>query len=813
MHCHAFVLACCLIVLLCQFSKTQHARIRFSEKPGNISTVTGARFMLKCNSQTHLYASATWTKDGQFISTTRAFTDGRMYLLRGNSMLIVDVEMADSGVYTCRLSDGFHVIEARAWVDVSESDEPVGGGVFGDCGIPLARGKIHGGRITQLGEWPWMAMLYSAESGKQFCGGTVLNRQWVLTAAHCIHLSGITTTDLKVYLGKYNADQQEENERVYDVAEVILFPDYNVGTFDGDVALLRLEQRVAYTDFIIPICLPTPETAENMLHAGKSGWVTGWGDTEEEAEDIPNLLREVRLEVVDHNLCGDRHVHIVTNNMFCAGPPRGMEGRDACSGDSGGPYVKKSGDRFYLLGIVSWGVGCATPNLPGVYTAVHRFYDWIRATSGSGEESCVTTEENYEERLAENEVVITKLEETIASMTSEMVDLEDRLATCGDDVNGGDGEDTVTLPPVVEGDQRKRCINNYCSGSIASRAICVSGYCQCLSPTYDTHTCLPVIGGCSIRRNAGNSAATASVGGAVQDVYSCRNDENNEYEVHVIGVYEAGPDRSPTQSTVHIEKASHPENPIILVLVTFEPIHWIVEVPNDVTITRTLLMSYNIDDTTVTARGGRIDIEAIEPLPYSSDTPYAYGNDDGGGNTVGLLLYLSNRFGPVTSFSGTRTADEWNLTIGQLASSLSPLPEGNVDTSEWRSYRFQYDNSWTDCYGDQYVKRTTYDVGRYVGVVLCSPTKYKIFLADELSEEFLNIGDRSGSGQDHCEFIGARGEGNVRTTGVFDAPLVPGYYRSEWGEEPIYGFVGGGVLLTWTNTFPPKTYECGVSIP
>ncbi|XP_006812929.2 prothrombin-like, partial [Saccoglossus kowalevskii] len=88
-------------------------------------------------------------------------------------------------------------------------------------------------------------------------------------------------------------------------------------------------------------CMPSAETAENMLQAGKAGMVIGWGKTEEEFEGQPNLLREVRLTVRDHNNCGEDHSNTVTNNMFCAGPPPGQEGRDACQGDSGGPYMKK----------------------------------------------------------------------------------------------------------------------------------------------------------------------------------------------------------------------------------------------------------------------------------------------------------------------------------------------------------------------------------------------------------------------------------------------------------------------------------------
>ncbi|XP_070570423.1 uncharacterized protein [Ptychodera flava] len=656
-----------------------------------------------------------------------------------------------------------------------------------------------------------MAMLYSTERNKYFCGGVLLNRRFVMTAAHCIHLSQATEQNLKVYLGKYNADEEEDHQRVYDVAEIILHPDYQVETFDADIALLRLAQRVAFSDYIIPICIPSSNSAENMLRAGKAGVVTGWGETQE--DDVsPNFLREVRLQVVDHNICGDRHSNVVTNNMFCAGPPLGQEGRDACTGDSGGPFMKKSGERWYLLGLVSWGVGCANPNLPGVYTTVHRFHDWTENNIPDGEESCITTEENYESQLEEKDATISGLEATIASMTSEISTLEERLETCAaiDDVD--DSSSLSSLPPVVPIDERTRC-DGYCPGSFTTRAICINGFCQCLSATYDTYTCLPVVGGCEIKKNAANPAATAKLEGQDRELYSCIDNDNDDYEVHAIGVYEGRAHRTATRSTVRIQKVARPDRPIVLVLATYEPINWVVEMPNDVTIDRVLLIAYHISDTDVVARGGAI--RTVERLPYSTETPYGYGNDNGGGNTAGLLLYIDGRFGPVTSFTGTYKADEWSLSVGLLAQSPSVPEAGEVSQSFWTRFAFHYDDSWTDCHGDQYVKRTSYDVGRYVGVVLCTSTKYKILLADDLEEEFLNVADQSGSGKDHCEFVGAPNELNVESHSgnIFNAPLVPGYHRAEWGESPEFGFIGGGVGTAWTGKYPARSYECGVNIP
>ncbi|XP_078663772.1 uncharacterized protein LOC144906917 [Branchiostoma floridae x Branchiostoma belcheri] len=133
-------------------------------------------------------------------------------------------------------------------------------------------------------------------------------------------------------------------------------------------------------------------------------------------------------------------------------------------------------------------------------------------------------------------------------------------------------------------------------------------------------------------------------------------------------------------------------------------------------------------------------------------------------------------------------------------------------TDTWQRYDFSYDDSCTTCHGDRYVKSTGYTFeGKplVVGAVLCSPTRYKILLSDDLTGTFRNIADGSGSGQDHCELAGAAEDATVRVDGFFGSCYGEGFRRSDRGESFTYGPIGAG----HSAYFYGKWYECGVTIP
>ncbi|XP_032363600.1 serine protease 33-like [Etheostoma spectabile] len=250
------------------------------------------------------------------------------------------------------------------------------------CGITPLNTRIVGGQIALGGSWPWQVSLQS--SGRHFCGGSLINNGWVLTAAHCFPS---IPADLTVYLGIQSLQGPNPNRVSRTVTNVIRHPNYDPNTNDNDICLLKLSSPVTFNDFIVPVCLAAPAST---FFSGVSSWVTGWGDTGSGVSlPPPGNLMEVNVPVVGNRECHCNYgAGYITNNMICAGFRAG--GKDSCQGDSGGPMVSKQGSRWILGGIVSFGNGCAEPNFPGVYTRVSQYQTWINSQITSNQPGFIT---------------------------------------------------------------------------------------------------------------------------------------------------------------------------------------------------------------------------------------------------------------------------------------------------------------------------------------------------------------------------------------------------------------------------------------
>ncbi|XP_042249305.1 serine protease 27-like [Thunnus maccoyii] len=249
------------------------------------------------------------------------------------------------------------------------------------CGNAPLNTKIVGGEDAAAGAWPWQASLHS--NGRHFCGGSLINNQWILTAAHCF--PSTSTLGLQVYLGRENQQSLNPNEVSRTVSQVITHPNYDSNTNDNDIALLRLSSTVDFTNYIRPVCLAA---AGSVFGAGTTCWVTGWGDIRTDVSlPSPQTLQEVNVPVVSNSRCTESY-SILTNNMICAGLTEG--GKDSCQGDSGGPMVSKDGSRWVQAGVVSFGNGCAVPNFPGVYARVSEYQTWINSQITSNQPGFVT---------------------------------------------------------------------------------------------------------------------------------------------------------------------------------------------------------------------------------------------------------------------------------------------------------------------------------------------------------------------------------------------------------------------------------------
>ncbi|KAF3699712.1 Tryptase [Channa argus] len=180
------------------------------------------------------------------------------------------------------------------------------------------------------------------------------------------------------------------------VSKVIVHPNYNSKTNDNDIALLRLSSSVTFTDYILPVCLAA---SDSTVGAGTTCWVTGWGDTQSGVPLAPpGTLQEVSMPIVSNSDCNSDYNGGITNNMMCAGLPQG--GKDSCQGDSGGPLVIKSNITWIQAGVVSFGEGCAQPNLPGVYARVSQYQDWISSQISSNNEPGFVTVQSSSNILA-----------------------------------------------------------------------------------------------------------------------------------------------------------------------------------------------------------------------------------------------------------------------------------------------------------------------------------------------------------------------------------------------------------------------------
>lgn len=237
--------------------------------------------------------------------------------------------------------------------------------------------RIVGGEEASEGEYPWMALLeISTDFGDFLCGGAIVTTRHVLTASHCVDYKGVQVT---VTAGEYNVDSNRETEtQVIKAKRVTMHPKYNSSTQENDIALITLKKALVWKDNIGPICLPPDADFE-----GRSAVVTGWGTLKYQGS-FPSKLNEVGVTVANQKTCQkayDAFPFPVTRKHICAADP----GKDSCQGDSGGPLFIKENGKWVLIGVVSFGVGCAKDGFPGVYTRVSSYNSWIlkRLSSGS----------------------------------------------------------------------------------------------------------------------------------------------------------------------------------------------------------------------------------------------------------------------------------------------------------------------------------------------------------------------------------------------------------------------------------------------
>ncbi|XP_060031104.1 kallikrein-12 isoform X2 [Erinaceus europaeus] len=226
--------------------------------------------------------------------------------------------------------------------------------------------KVFNGTECAPHSQPWQVGLFEGTNLR--CGGVLIDRRWVLTAAHC---SG----RYWVRLGEHSLSRLDWTEKIRLSGFSITHPGYQGSqqNYNHDLRLLKLAIPIIPTRSVRPLALP-----RSCVPAGTECHISGWGTTNRPWSPYPDLLQCLNLSIVPTASCQAVYPGRITDNMLCAG---GKAGADACQGDSGGPLVCGG----VLQGLVSWGSvdPCGQPGIPGVYTKVCKYTDWIQKMMGT----------------------------------------------------------------------------------------------------------------------------------------------------------------------------------------------------------------------------------------------------------------------------------------------------------------------------------------------------------------------------------------------------------------------------------------------
>ncbi|XP_034650354.1 trypsin alpha-like [Drosophila subobscura] len=240
------------------------------------------------------------------------------------------------------------------------------GGTIPEGLLPQLDGRIVGGSATTISSFPWQISLQ--RSGSHSCGGSVYSATIIVTAAHC--LQSVSISVLQVRAG---STYWSSGGTVAKVASFKNHEGYNANTMVNDIAVIRLSSSLGLSSNIKTISLASSAPAN-----GAAASVSGWGTLSYGSSSIPTTLQFVNVNIVSRSQCASStygYGSEIRESMICAG----TSGKDACQGDSGGPLVSGG----VLVGVVSWGYGCAYANYPGVYADVAALRSWVVSAANS----------------------------------------------------------------------------------------------------------------------------------------------------------------------------------------------------------------------------------------------------------------------------------------------------------------------------------------------------------------------------------------------------------------------------------------------
>ncbi|XP_058238259.1 chymotrypsin A-like [Hemibagrus wyckioides] len=238
------------------------------------------------------------------------------------------------------------------------------------CGVPAVSPVITGYSRIVNGEeavphsWPWQVSLQD-QTGFHFCGGSLINEWWVVSAAHCNVM-----TYHRVVLGEHDRSSNAEPIQIMKVAKVFKHEQYSPLTINNDILLIKLASPAQLDARVSPVCVA--ESSDNFS-GGMRCVTSGWGLTKYNAPDTPALLQQASLPLLTNDDCKRFWGSKITDIMICAG----ASGVSSCMGDSGGPLVCQKDNAWTLVGIVSWGSGMCSTSTPAVYARVTALRSWM----------------------------------------------------------------------------------------------------------------------------------------------------------------------------------------------------------------------------------------------------------------------------------------------------------------------------------------------------------------------------------------------------------------------------------------------------
>merc|ERR1719450_832946 len=256
------------------------------------------------------------------------------------------------------------------------------------CGV-TPQNRIVGGIQAEPNSIPWQGALILKEGSRPFCGGTIICARFIMTAAHCMT---IPAEDFVVLAGEHDLMVNMDFATSHEVEKINNHPEYNSRPWDYDFSILKLKDSIALTGDSKARAVCLPEGGDTSFSAGTEFVVSGWGTLSQSGMQ-PDQLHFVSVPWITDAVCQNAYndINIITDRMICAGDIDNG-GIDSCQGDSGGPltWIDSNTDTVKLIGVVSWGIGCASAGRPGVYAELTSVLPWIKEMVGSCSNGLVT---------------------------------------------------------------------------------------------------------------------------------------------------------------------------------------------------------------------------------------------------------------------------------------------------------------------------------------------------------------------------------------------------------------------------------------